>query len=406
MTNTFSFSTPARGWFRVPNEPCLWGYAQADGVISWYFKGRLNGTRANSKLAATTISDARREARVLRGDRSKAAERVVARRLTVGAYAERFVEAQSKRIAHPNPKLRRSAGSIELDKQRLLAFILPALGTRKLADVQVADIRRFVAGLYTLRKANGKPYAENTLRDVVRVLGALFREAAKDGLIPRSPVRELPSEERPSSQRSKAQRYLDPDQVDALIVEAGQTFGPILLLCAWAGLRISEAIGIVWADLDLEAGTLTIDAQLSRGGVRVDPKTPQSRATVDLLPAVVTELKAHRRAQAEQGVQLLAPDAYVFTTATGAPQHRRNVLRALHRAGDALGLNAEGQPKVNNHSLRHSFITNAIALGLTIPEAALLARHDVATCASTYAKVAETARRGVASKLAAALATS
>jgi integrase len=93
-------------------------------------------------------------------------------------------------------------------------------------------------------------------------------------------------------------------------------------------------------------------------------------------------------------------------TETGRPQTRRNVLRAIHRAGDKLGLNGEGQAPVNNHSLRHSFVTNCIALGLTIPEAALLARHDVATTASTYAKVAETQRAAVAAKLAAALGMS
>jgi integrase len=79
------------------------------------------------------------------------------------------------------------------------------------------------------------------------------------------------------------------------------------------------------------------------------------------------------------------------------------VLRALHWAGDKLGFNADGQTKVNVHSLRHSFISNAVDLGLTIPEAALLARQDPATTAATYARVAETKRKQAASKLAAAI---
>jgi len=53
--------------------------------------------------------------------------------------------------------------------------------------------------------------------------------------------------------------------------------------------------------------------------------------------------------------------------------------------------------------MARSSITNAISVGLTIPEAALLARHDVATCAAVYAKLAETQRAGVTAKLATAL---
>ena len=208
---------------------------------------------------------------------------------------------------------------------------------------------------------------------------------------------------RPSSERTKEQRYLDPEQVNAVVKKAGTTFGPILVLCGWAGLRISEAISVVWGGLDLEGGTLSVETQLDDDGKRIDPKTLRSRATVGLLPIVVETLKAHRRKQAAKGQHLISDQSLVFVTASGGPQTRRNVLRALHRAGDKLGLNGENQAPVNAHSLRHSFITNAISVGLTIPEAALLARHDVATCAAVYAKVAETQRAGVAAKLATAL---
>jgi integrase len=170
--------------------------------------------------------------------------------------------------------------------------VKPTLGRRKLGDVKVKQVREFVSGLYNLRKSDGEPYAQNTLRDVVRVLGALFREASKDGLIPRSPVRDLPSDERPSSQRAREQRYLDPAQVDQLLAEVGDVFRPILLVCGWVGVRVSEALGITWSDLDLDAGTLTIEAQLVDDGARGDTKTENSMATLDLLLVVVTALKS------------------------------------------------------------------------------------------------------------------
>jgi integrase len=404
MTKASSLSAHERGWFKVPNEPCLHGYRGADGQTTWYFKGRLGGQMRSQHLDAVTITEAKREVRRLRGDAGRAAERIGDRRITVAEYAERFLEAQRQRIAHPDPKRRRSARSVALDAHQIEKFIVPALGSRKLVDVGVPEVRRFVAALFTLRKRDGQPYSSNTLRDVVRVASALFREAAKDGLVGRNPFRELSADERPSSERTRQPRYLDPSQVDALIDASGETFAPILTLCGWCGLRVSESLAVAWRDLDLEAGTLTVERQLGDDGSRVDLKTRQSHATVDLLPVVMTALKAHRRAQAAKGLQLIAPDALVFVTETGRPQNRRNVLRAVHRAGDRLGLNGDGRTPVTVHSLRHSFVTNAIGLGLTIPEAAMLARHDPATTAAVYANVAETQRRQAAAKLAAALA--
>lgn len=395
-------STWTQGW-NGDAEPCLKIYVAKNGDVTPYFKGRINGAMQSIKLDGDSLTDWRRQVRLLRGDSDAAEQAVTDKRTTVAKYIDTFIENQQQKIGHPNPKLRRSARSVELDEQRLNAFVKPKLGRKKLGEVKVKEIRSFVSGLYQLRKADGEPYSQNTLRDVVRVTGALFREAAKDGLIPRSPVRDLPSDERPSSQRAREQRYLDVDQVDLLLAEVGDTFRPALTVCAWAGLRISECLGIVWSDLDLDAGTLTVEMQLGRDGERVDTKTDNSRATLDLLPVVVETLKAHRREQAAKGLQFIGPDALVFQTITGQPQNARNVLRAVHRAGDKLGFNADGQAKVNVHSLRHSFVSNAVDAGLTIPEAALLARHDPQTTAAVYARVAETKRKQAASKLAVAL---
>ena len=93
-------------------------------------------------------------------------------------------------------------------------------------------------------------------------------------------------------------------------------------------------------------------------------------------------------------------DALVFTTSRGKPQSRRNALRAHHPAGDAAGLNGDGREKVGLHDLRHSFVANALAAGVTLPEAATLARHaNARTTAIVYAGVSEQAREQIVAKL-------
>jgi integrase len=75
----------------------------------------------------------------------------------------------------------------------------------------------------------------------------------------------------------------------------------------------------------------------------------------------------------------------------------------VYAAGDAAGFNGAGRERVGVHDLRHSFVTVALAAGLTLPETAALARHaNPRVTATVYAGLTDAARVGLGSKLAAA----
>ena len=181
-------------------------------------------------------------------------------------------------------------------------------------------------------------------------------------------------------------------------------FRPVAATCAYAGLRASEALGLRWRDVDLDAGTLTVTGQLGTTGERIPAKTAASAATVPMLPELALELRRHRREQAGRNLALVHRDALVFTTATGKPQNHRNALRAVHAAGNTAKLNGDDRPLVGLHDLRHSFVALALASGsVTLPEAAALARHaNPRITAMAYAGLADDGRAKLGEKLAAA----
>src|SRR5262245_1086502 len=122
------------------------------------------------------------------------------------------------------------------------------------------------------------------------------------------------------------------------------TFRPVASTCAYAGLRISEALGLTWGDLDFDAKSINVAKQLDPDGtIRHATKTKSSTAVVPLLPALERELRAHRSRQAEIDPRLVRRSSLVFTTSQGKPQSRRNALRALHNAGEAAGLHGENR---------------------------------------------------------------
>lgn len=77
------------------------------------------------------------------------------------------------------------------------------------------------------------------------------------------------------------------------------------------------------------------------------------------------------------------------------------MLRAVYAAGDAAGLNGNGRERIGVHDLRHSFVAIALAHGLTLPEAAALARHaNPRVTATVYAGLTAESREQLGAKLA------
>jgi integrase len=228
----------------------------------------------------------------------------------------------------------------------------------------------------------------------------VLKYGIREGVVEHNPVRDLDREDRPSVQRVSEPRYLTPEELGRLLARMTDTFRPIATVCGFAGLRIGEALGLRWGDVDFDSGTITVSGQLDPQGNRVPTKTPASSAAVPLLPALVRELKAHRLRQAERDLRFTHQDALVFTTTTGRPQSQRNALRAVNEAADTAGLNGEGREKVGLHDLRHTFVAIALANGVTLPEAAMLARHaNPSVTLAVYAGLTDGAREVAVSKL-------
>jgi integrase len=72
----------------------------------------------------------------------------------------------------------------------------------------------------------------------------------------------------------------------------------------------------------------------------------------------------------------------------------------VQEAGDAAGLNGQGRERVGLHDLRHTFVAIPLANGVTLPEAAMLARHaNPRVTPAVYAGLTDGAREVAVGKL-------
>jgi integrase len=378
--------------------PGLFVHERADGTVVFTARLRQDGGEPKrAVLDARNQTEAIRELEELRVDRRRGDP------VRTGSLVPTFREVAESWLAHlelrvhsTDPRRRYSPRTVTLHRQRMHKHVLPRLGARDIDQITVRDLRRLIDQLSAI------PLSGSTVVSILNNISAVFRQGVREGLVERNIVRDLDRDDRPSTARQSEPRYITPADVERLLALMTDTFRPVASACAYAGLRISEVLGLHWRDVDFDAGTIHVHRQLNPENltVRNVTKTPASTAVVPLLPGLARELKAHRSRQAERDLRRVHRDALVFTTSRGRPQSKRNALRALHAAGDAAGLNPDGVEKIGLHDLRHSYVAIALDSNATLAEAAVLARHaNARVTAQVYAGVTDEAKAKIASKL-------
>jgi integrase len=379
--------------------PGLYVRGSRDGqTVRDVFEARLRlngGPTKRVTLDATTKTDAIAELAALRVDRRRG-DPVKTGSLvpTVAEVAADWLASLQLRVGHRDASKRYSPRTVDLYRQRIGAHVLPRLGSIPIDELTADDVRRLIDRL-------GTKLAPSTVTSVVSMLSGLMRFAMRERLVARNPIRDLDRLDRPGVKRLSEPRYLSVDEIELLLAATSDTFRPVAATCTFAALRISEALGLKWGNVSFERGTIRVCRQLDDDlTLRPVTKKPSSTATIPLLPRLARELRAHCSRQASVDLRLVHRDALIFTTTNGKPQTRRNALRALHTAGDSVGLNGENPQPVGLHDLRHSLVALSLDSQMTIAEVAVLVRHaNARVTGQLYAGLSDKAKAGLASKL-------
>jgi integrase len=237
--------------------------------------------------------------------------------------------------------------------------IVPAFGTRNLQRLTPAEINGFYADLAT------RGLAAKTIRNVHGVLHRALGDAARWGLIGRNvaDLADPPKAARPEIKTwtaAQVRTFLATTDEDRLIA--------MWIVLASTGMRRSEALGLRWLNVDLNARRLAVvDTVVSvdnKATLRLgETKTGGSRRTVALDSTTVAAVRAHRARQLEE--RLKAGHAWldhdlVFCREDGSVLPPDWVTRKFQRAARSVRLEPIGL-----HGLRHTWAT--LALGANVP---------------------------------------
>ncbi len=242
-----------------------------------------------------------------------------------------------------------------------------------------------------------------TVRNVHATLRAALNNAVRFNLIVRNPAELVDAPRVPHSET----KFFTPEQSrEFLRACAGHRLEALFTACLSLGLRIGEALGLMWDAVALEKRRLVVLQALQRvkgnGLQLVEPKSARSRRTVALPEQAIRALKAHRRRQ--QRERIIAGSRWreiglVFTTTIGTPLD----ARAVHRQYREI-LSKTNLPKLRLHDLRHTAATLLLAQGVH-PRVVmdLLGHSQISLTLNTYSHVIPALRSEAADKMTAIL---
>ena len=310
--------------------------------------------RRSWHAAGTERADAERLAARL----AKAANgrRDAARAMTFGTYL------QSQWLPAKRAKLQRStfAGY----RRNVDLHILPSLGTipiRRLRDKHLEQLYHRLA-----HPTHGiRALAPKTVLEIHLIIRAALADAEHDGYVMRN-VALSANVPRPPSVRTPEPQSWTAEQLQAFLrAAAGHRLFPAFWTLAMTGMRRSELLGLRWSDIDLDAGTMSINRGLVSVGYELHEsrgKTRNSRRRIDLDSTTVRVLAAWRQwQQVERDAVGAATADRVFTDALGAQVHPHSISQAFER----IAARAE-VPVIRLHDLRHSHATLLIKAGVPV----------------------------------------
>ncbi|TQL87238.1 site-specific integrase [Microbacterium saperdae] len=289
----------------------------------------------------------------------------VKRETRLGDLGERFLAAKSGRAPR----------TIETYERAVRKVIIPRIGDLAVSEATADRLQRFVDAI-------ASEVGIGTAKTARAVLSGMMGLAARADAVRHNPVRELAPIEQKAVGATPIplgdlagileklrgdQRAHDLDLVDLVEFVAG------------TGVRISEACGLAWEDVDLGAGTATIRANAVRatghGVIRQLHTKTDAGARRIRLPGGVLGVLGDRRVRGGPN-----PHGLVFPTILGNLRDPRNTARDWAQARTRLGIG-----NYSFHSFRKTVATALDQAGLTARDIAEFLGHaDPSLTMGTY----------------------
>lgn len=298
-------------------------------------------------------------------------------------------------------------------------FVRNQIGSKTVSSLKKTDIKRFYN--YLADERHLKPA---TIDNIHTVLHQILDMAVDDDYLRNNPSNNVLKELKQSHcfQTEKRRALTRPEQELFLSylknTPSASLWYPIFAVLVGTGLRVGEATGLRWCDIDLDEGIINVNHTLVYYDHRTDgskrgcyfnintTKTPAGKRQVPMLDFVKEAFLMEKERQELLDIHCEAVvDGYtdfIFLNRFGQPQHQATLNKAIRRiirdCNDEQFLKDENAkvllPHFSCHSLRHTFTTRMCEAGVNVKVIQdTLGHKDISTTLNIYTDVTKELRR-------------
>lgn len=290
-------------------------------------------------------------------------------------------------------------------------YVKDSIGDMYVASIKKSDIKRFFNYLVDERRLK-----EGTVEAIQTILHQVLQIAVDDDWIDKNPSDQAVKELKRAHQfhTKKRQALTKEEQKLLLSFLSGNTpntrWYPITAVLLGTGMRVGEATGLRWCDVDFENDVIDVNHTLiyySKGNHSCDfaindTKTPASKRIIPMTTQVKNAFLMEKGMQELLGIECnVEIDGYkdfVFVNRFGRLHHQGSLNKAYKRiirdCNDTEFLKSENPkvllPNFSCHNLRHTFATRLCESGMNIKIIqSILGHSDISTTMDIYTHITQ-----------------
>lgn len=290
-------------------------------------------------------------------------------------------------------------------------YVKEAFGRKKIGDIKYSDIKLF----YQRQLERG--LSLGTVDSMHRIISASFKLAVRDDVIRKSPAEgvmaEIKSEIKERAEKHPLTYEEETEFLKYLEQPKYQRWRPLFIFMFGTGCRVSETIGIRWEDIDLSAGEVDINHDVTycpreKSNFRCEyevgpPKTAAGERTIPLMKKVKEVLTEERDRQEKYGIRCRSVidgmSGFVFSNRDGEIHNPSSINKEIkrivddHNSSEVVKAARENRkpvviPYFSCHITRHTFCARLCENGTNIKLIQQIMGHsDIRTTMDIYAEV-------------------
>ena len=285
--------------------------------------------------------------------------------------------------------------TLESNTAILRRYVLPTLGDYYLDQLTPAILQGMINSL----AARGLTRSVGHTRTI---FGLVLEHAISLGQLETNPIRKV----KVPRSRPKESRTFSPEDLRHIFNRGDTTrYGTLYRLLAYTGLRPSEACGLLWEHVDLNAGKLRVEQTITFSSRRrktppviTPPKSHAGKRTIPLPDILVSCLGGLRELQEieKRNNPEYIDQGFVFAHPDGKPYNPANVSNSFSRMLKELGINSGA----TLYSFRHTYASRLISQKVSIKLVSRLLGHaDIVMTLKHYAHIIPEDLEGVTEAL-------